>query len=138
MKEFIILIIIIPILLYFPVQFVVNEQNHNRMLTVENIVHEAVKTARTDGYFTTTNINKMVADLQTAFPSINQSNIVITVTQTPKYRREVFDQREMISYDIEIPIDEIVAMPGMFGISSSDNKFMFPVKGEVTSEVLMP
>jgi hypothetical protein len=138
MKDYLILCFLIPLLLYFPIQFTVNQINHNRMSTVQNIVHNAAKRASLDGYFTNTNINKMKAELVAAFPSINPAEMVIVVTQTPKYNQNAFDQREMISYDVEIPIDQILAMPGYFGVSSADNKFMYPVKSEIPSEVSMP
>lgn len=138
MKEFLILCVIIPLLLFFPIQFTVNQINHHRMTTVQNIVYKSAKVAQQDGYFTNENINQMKADLASAFPSVNQSQIIVNCTLTPKYRKDAFDEREMIDYDVQIPIDQILAMPQFFGVSDADNKFMYPVKGQVPSERLLP
>lgn len=138
MKDFLMICVLIPLLLYFPIQFTVNQVNHYRMTTVQNIVYKAAKVAQQDGYFTNENINKMRTDLTAAFPSINLSQVTIVVTQTPKYRQDVFDNRELIDYDIRIPIDQILAMPQYFGLTDAENKFMYPVKGQIPSERLLP
>lgn len=139
MKVILAFFAVLIILVFVTFQPIVNQINHYRMSTAQNIVHNAAQRARTDGYFTTTNLNRMVTELTTAFPNINPGDIdIVEATSVPKYRVDSFDQREMILYDIELPIDRILIMPGFFGLTEEQNKMTYAVKGEVASELLMP
>lgn len=137
MKEFIMGFAVFIVLMFFPLQWTLNQINHYKIQTVNNIVHSAAQKARTDGYFKDYNINDMRADIAQAL-YINDGDIVVNVTTTPKYRFDSFDEREMIKYEIKIPIDKVIAMHRFFGIDEADNKFDYVIKGEVPSELLAP
>lgn len=137
MKEFIVGISVLLILMFFPLQWVLNQVNHYKIQSVNNIVHNAAQKARTDGYFKEYNINEMKINIASAL-SIDEGRIEVNVTTTPKYRFDSFDQREMITYEIIVPIDSIMAMNSFFGISDEKNKFEYTIKGEVPSELLSP
>jgi len=69
--------------------------------------------------------------------NIDASQIRIEVTTTPKYRFDSFDTREMISFEIGIPIDEVIAMNIFFGIGDDINGYEYIIRGEVPSELLI-
>lgn len=129
---------LITLLLFFPLQYTVNQLNHYRMSTVQRIVNNTVQKARTTGYFTDALIDEMVNNIKASFPQIEDSEIYVDVTRTPKYRLDTFDQREMIKFDVRVPIDKIIALPQLFYINEADNNFNYPVKGEAPSELPIP
>lgn len=137
MKDFIILTALIVILMFFPLQYVVNQKNHNHMEATNDIVLKAAQKARTDGYFTADNIQWMVNEISSKL-AIDPSEIIVDVTTTPKYRMNDFDDREMIAYDVRIPIRRLIALNQVFAIPDSENQMVYPVTGEVASEVPFP
>lgn len=138
MKNFIAGAAILILLLIFPLQNVQDQINQTRINKFSNIVYLATQTARVDGYFKQVNIDKLKIDLMEAFPDLSEADIYIDVTTTPKYRTDVFDRRESIFYDIRIPIRKIIASPGFFGLSESENQYISRRSGFVLSEVNMP
>lgn len=138
MKNFIAGLAVLLLLLIFPLQSaleLINDQRENRF---DEIVYSSVQTARTDGYFKQSNIDKLRADLKAAFRDLTDGDITINVTTTPKYRLNVYDERELINYDISIPVRKAFVAPALLGISDADNQYICEKKGFVTSEVLMP
>ncbi|MCX7773197.1 MAG: hypothetical protein N2376_08825 [Clostridia bacterium] len=138
MKNFITGACILVLLLIFPLQNAQDLINQNRINKFSTIVYFSTQTARTDGYFKQTNINKLKADLIAAFPDLSEADIYINVTTTPKYRTDEFDSREAIYYDIRIPVRKILAAPRFFGLSDSENQYISRRSGFVLSEVPMP
>lgn len=126
----------IPVL--FPIlQFFINEINHVHMKNAIEIVQRHVQIARTDGYFTPDNIESMKTELSNKC-NVSVSDIIVNVTTTPKYRFNAFDQREMIDYEVQIPIHKIIAMASYLGFTEAENQGMYPIKGSAPSEVLAP
>jgi len=119
-------------------QVVTNQINHYKISYINNAVFKAAQKARTEGYFTEDIINDLRDSITQAFPRINPGDIGINVTTTPKYRTDKFIKSEMISYEISVPIDKILVMNNFFGISDSENRMQYIVKGEVPSERLLP
>ncbi|MFE5324643.1 hypothetical protein ACFQ88_38985 [Paenibacillus sp. NPDC056579] len=137
MGKIIVAFAIIPFLLFFMLQYVVDTTNHYKMTRVNDIVHKSAQTARTTGYFTPQIISQLKRELAAAL-YIPESSVIVTATTTPKYRLDEFDQREMIQYEVKVPFDQVIAAPSLFGISDTDNRLNYVKKGEVASEVLMP
>ena len=137
MKNFIIIAGLIIYLMFFPVQYVLNQQNHHDMMVAGEIVQKYAQTARTSGYFTVQLINGMRDELVSKL-RLDPSEITINVTTVPKYRLDAFDEREMISYQVDIPIKRIMALNQLMGVPESENHMIYTIKGEVASEVPMP
>jgi len=138
MKNFIAGVAVLLLLISFPLQTALELANEKRINRFSDIVYVATQTARTDGYFTEENINNIRSQLMAAFPDLAESDIYINVTTTPKYRLDVFDDREAIYYDIRIPVRKILVAPGLFGLSETGNSYVSQRQGFVLSEVPMP
>ncbi len=138
MKEAIVGLAMLLLLIIFPLQNALDVINGRRMEKFDIIVYKATQTARTDGYFTPANIASLRNDIKTAFPDVNDSDIVINVTTTPRYRLDVFDEREVINYEISVPIEKVIATADLLGINPADNRYRYTKRGYVLSEVLMP
>lgn len=138
MKEVIVCAALLVLLLIFPLQNALELSNEVRINKFSDIVYHSTQKARTDGYFTSANIAELKSNLLAAFPDLTDAEIYINVTTTPKYRLNYFDSRETIYYDVRIPVRKIIAVPNIFGISSSQNTYMSVRKGFVLSEVPAP
>lgn len=134
MHELIAFFICIPMLAVFIPAYSVQMVNDRNMDRVDTIVNAAKEEARQEGYFTSDITHRMVEDIQTL--GFEESEISVNVTSTPKYRTETFDDRELINYDIGVNIDKKIAANRMFGISDTENRGVYHVKGAVTSERL--
>ena len=138
MKNFLAGLAIVVLLIVFPLQSVLEISNERRMQRFSDIVYISTQTARLDGYFKQSTIEKLRQDLISDFPDLTGGDIYVNVTTTMKYRTTEFDEREEINYDIRIPIRKIVAVPAYWGISASDNKVTAKRAGFILSEVLTP
>lgn len=137
MKTFIVASGAIILLIFFPLQFVIEQVNHYKMNTVNNIVHKHAQQARTDGYFTDENIEELKNEIAAAL-KIGVGQVSFEGTQIPQYRFDAFDEREMIAYKVTIPIDRVIAMNRFWGISDAENELDYTVEGQVPSELLEP
>ncbi|AEY65627.1 hypothetical protein [Clostridium sp. BNL1100] len=138
MKNFLAGLAIVVLLIVFPLQSVLEISNERRVQRFSDIVYVAAQTARLDGYFKQTTIDKLKSDLMKEFHDLSDGDIYINVTTTMKYRTNEFDEREAINYDIRIQIRKIVAVPAYWGISESENQTNAKRAGFVLSEVLAP
>ena len=138
MKNFIAGVAVLLVILLFPLQIAMDVINDQRLNKFDVITFKAIQIARTDGYFKQSTIENLKSELLTEFPDLEESDIVINVTTTPKYRTNEFDDREVISYDIAIPVSNVIVAGSLLGLSDNENSFMSRKKGYVLSEVLMP
>jgi hypothetical protein len=136
MNNFIAMALVLPLLLFFPAQYALQIKNQHNISALESIVESAKEEARQEGYFTPALINKIRVEIEEEFRDVSAGEIVIDVTETPKYRTDVYDHRELISYSIGAPIKKLSAANEFFGISDEDNSAMLCIKGSVASEKL--
>ena len=128
----------IVLLTYFLMQPVLDYVNYNKMKKFDIAVNNATQQARLDGRFTTQNIQQLQSDITKAYTDISVSEIVINVCTTQRYRSDVDDPNEHITYDIEVPIKKIIAAPTLVNISDVINNMKYGQKSYVLSEVNMP
>ena len=138
MKQLIVLLAVVLILLTFPLQYAVEQKNHHNLSQFQKYVNEAKEQAKIKGYFTPEIISKLRNNILDEFDGINDGDIVIDVTITPKYRTNIFDDREIINYKIGVPINKIVAVPDFWGISDAENQYLHVIDNYTTSELPMP
>lgn len=135
MKDFLVISALIVILFFFPLQYVLAQENHNKMSVSEEIVHAYAQEARMYGRFTPEMIDKMRDELAKRL-GIQADRIHISATMVPKYRPVTFDERELIEYEVHIPLRRIIAYN--WGVTESQNKMTYVIKDAVVSEVLQP
>lgn len=134
MKELIASCVVLPLLLSMIPQYGIDVGNDRTMNRVDNIVHSAKETAREDGCFTSENINTMTERLEEL--GFTSDEITVTVTTNPVYRKDSFDEKNMIDYSVGVPIKKIIAANEFFGIADDENKMIYYVTGSVASELL--
>lgn len=101
------------------------------------VLEDSVQQARHDGYFTSENINSTRSEIA-RLCKVNEGDVIINVTTTPKYRGDVFSEYERIEYEFTIPLNNIIAVAGFWGIDSDSNSVPYTIRGSVESELLMP
>lgn len=138
MKDAIVAIAVLIILLIFPLQNLRDAAINAKLESFDAAVHSASNIARIDGYFTQDNEENLLNEIKRIFPDANEENgeIVINVTRTPKYRTDVFDERELIEYDIKVTVKQVILMGDFLGIPPDKNCFVYGKKGFVASERL--
>lgn len=138
MNQYIAACFVLPLLLIFIVQYGLQVQNNYHLTQFQSIVEAAKEEAKQEGYFSEKIIQQMKKNIKEVYKEIDESEIVVDVTTTPKYRVNRFDEKELIQYKIGIPIKRIMAANHLWGISDEENQMMYYVKGFVASERLLP
>ena len=136
MKTFIVTISAVVSLMVFPMQNVQDIVNSHKIERFDEIVYSATQKARTDGYFTSSNISQMKGQILEVFPEVTEEELIINVTTTMKYKKFEFDSREAVNYEVGVPIKKIVSLSKILGIKDEDNRTEYIIKGYVLSEVL--
>ncbi len=135
MKQFIVLMAVLPLLLVFLTQYTLDQKNFDQIQQLQEIVYQAKEQAKQEGCFTISITNQMVNRIKTCF-SIDGDSIQLELDTVPKYRTQQFDQRELIHYRVTVPIEPLMAGNRMFGISDDENSSLYSVEGWTASERL--
>lgn len=138
MKNIIVLCAVSLFLLAFPLQYTLQQQNHKNITEFQKYVNAAKEQAKQKGYFTNEIIEELKSNIVGNFKNIDENEIYINVTTSPKYRVNYFDERELINYEIGVPIKKILASNLFWGIPDTDNQYMYYIKGSTSSELVMP
>jgi hypothetical protein len=116
-------------------QYGTEQRNQYNITAFETIINSAREEAKQAGAFTPDIINRMTENIANQF-DIDGSEITINVSPSKKYRTNEFDERELIEYEIGIPLKELVAANRLWGISDDENRTIHYVRGAVPSEAL--
>lgn len=136
MKQFIVLLAVFPLMLAFMLQFAAQQKTDHRIQLINNAVENACEKAKTEGRFSENNVSGLRASLAD-ISDCSEEDIEISVSEEMKYRTGRYDEREMIQYRVAVPIDGLMAMPGLFGISAEDNGMIYVLENEFASEKVM-
>lgn len=142
MKQFIVLIAILPLLLVFFVQFTLDQMNHARVGVFSDFVYTAKEEAKQQGCFTPEITEKLRENIADAF-GILPDAILIQATDSVRYRIMQGDstsgegfERGLIYYKVSVPITEIMAGRKLFGIKKEDNTCYYTIESYTASELL--
>lgn len=120
----------------FMMQFAAQQNLDYRIQLINETVHNACEKAKTEGRFTEENIEAL-KDSLAGISECSAENVKISVSEDTKYRTGMFDEREMIEYHVAVPVNGVMAMPGLFGISDEENSMIYIIENEIASERLM-
>ena len=135
MKQFIVLMAVLPFMLLFMVQFTVEQQHSSQFLRLQNYVYTAKEQAKQDGYFTQENIELLEDKICDTF-DVEKGEIEIEATASARYRINEFDERELINYRVVVPVKNMMSGAGFFGISTEENTGYYVIENEAVSERL--
>lgn len=138
MKQLIVMTAVLTLLLLFPLQYALEQRNYYEISQFQKIVYNAKEEAKIKGYFSDEILERLKNNITSAFENVEASEIMIDVTKTPKYRTNVFNERELIHYKIAIPIDQFIAGNQFWGISDTQNSGYYVIENYTVSERLKP
>lgn len=134
MDKIVALCICIPFFAVFIPQYGLQVVNNDIMIQSGVIIDAAKEEAKQAGYFTEDILSDMKENLAEIGVEVQDADI--TVTTTPKYRINEYDEREMIEYNISINVGKAIAAGGWFGIPRDENVLVKNYHGKIASEAL--
>lgn len=138
MKEFIVILAVLLLLMTFVMQYTLQQVNDYRINQFQIYVNVAKEKAKIAGRFTSDIITELKHNILNTFKDVEEDEIILDVTMTPKYRTTAFDERELIHYKIGVPIKKIIAGAAFFGIPENENESYYIIEGYTTSELISP
>lgn len=135
MKQLIVLMGILPILLIFLFQYALDQQNHDRINSLQECVYQAKEQAKQEGCFTPEIKRELVEKIEQRF-AIREGELVLQLEEVPQYRKTEFDERELIHYKVSVPIERIMAGNHFFGITDEENRGMYTIESWTASELI--
>lgn len=129
MKNLITSVACIMILLVFVIQFTSNQILHNRITAVDQAVNNFKEITRQEGCITDENEELLRQEMQRIL-NCSSEEIQIDGNRTPVPRGG------LISYEVDVPLKQIVAMPGFWGIDEGKNQAGYHLHRSTTSEYL--
>lgn len=141
MKQFIVLLAVLPLLFLFVMQFTVEQRTYAVLQFVQQEVNGACEEARYAGGFTqeiqTDLRSELSAKLQQAGITVRAGDIVIEADEGPRYRINAFRNekgRGMIAYRITVPLGNLLAGGKLLGIDRTAGTYT--MSGSIASELL--
>ena len=132
MKQFIVLIAVLPIMLFFLLQFTLEYKNSKVIGMVQDIVYTAKEEAKQKGYFSQELIEKIKLDISIA-ADLDPEEIIVEADQIIRYRYSQGRDR-LIYYRVSVPIKRIMAGNKLFGISDEENNYIYTIDSYTASE----
>ena len=133
MKQFIVLMAVLPILLIFMVQIGYDQRTGTAVDQIQAIVYGAKEQAKQDGCFTEENIKKVKADIARA-AGVDSSEVEFVTENEIKYRYADTEEGRLIYYRVAVPMKNVMAGAGIFGISDRENSYTYVIDSYTASE----
>ncbi len=137
MKQFLVMLAVLPLMLVFLVQFSLEQQNGVRIAAVSDIVYAAKEEAKQQGGFTP----QIQADMKRRISErlgTDEDEISIEAEVSDVYRVYGDRSRGLITYRVSVPVGEMMAGHTLFGISEEDNRYVYTIRSITASEMLTP
>jgi hypothetical protein len=134
-KQLIVLMGVLPILLIFMLQYMLDQKNHDNIGRLQEYVYSAKEQAKQEGCFTSEIEKDLIEKIKKDF-QISEQEIEVVLEDIPQYRTGQFDERELIYYKVSVPIEKIMAGNRFFGIRDEDNRGMYTIESWTASELL--
>ncbi len=133
MKQFIVLMAVLPILLIFMVQIAYDQRTGAAVDQIQAIVYGAKEQAKQDGCFTEENVKRVKADIAKA-AGVDVSEVEFVTENEIKYRYADTEEDRLIYYRVAVPMKNVMAGAGIFGISDRENSYTYIIDSYTASE----
>ena len=135
MKQFLVLLAVLPLCLVFLVQFSMDQVNSNRIGILSDMVYSAKEEAKQEGCFTDEIKAKLRRNISGSL-GVSPDDILIEATEEPVYRVMNESERGLIHYRVQVPIGELTAGRRLFGIREDENVYYYTIESYTASERL--
>ena len=125
MKQFIVLMAILPIMLVFVIQIGHDQKNGEKINRIQSVVYAGKEKAKQEGCFTP----QIKSDIKSGIEKstgIPASEIKVISDGIVKHRYDGPEGR-LIHYRVEVPIDDVMAATNFFRISDHENRYKYVI-----------
>lgn len=132
MKQFIVLMAVLPIILLFMAQFTLDQINDSKLSLAEDIIYAAKEEAKQQGGFDVPALRKQLAE------ALGADESLIEITASPKGsvpRKWADNSRGIIEYRVKIPVGNVMAGNAFLGLDD-DSIYGFVIESCAPSEYL--
>jgi hypothetical protein len=132
MKQFIVLLAVLPVMLLFAAQFILEQQNEMKISLITDIVYEAKEEAKQLGGFDTEALRTRLSESL----GVEPSEIVIEAPGMYSVKRVESDgSRGVIRYKVIVPLHEVTAGKKYLGIQD-EKTYGYKIEAASPSEYL--
>jgi hypothetical protein len=127
MKQFIVLLAVLPLMLGLLMQIGLAQGNFALTVRAESIVRDAREAAADAGGFTDALRAETAARLARA-AGVSPGDIAFAADGAP-------NEDGVLRYRVEIPVRRIIAAPALFDVKESENSGVYVIEGEVRARI---
>jgi len=138
MKQFIVLLAVLPLMLVFFVQFGLEQLNESKIAIINDFVYTAKEVAKQDGCFTEEKAEKLISDIASAL-NISEDKVRIIADSNVKGRmtKDNTDWDDsLLHYRVEVDLEGVMAGAKLLGIKDSENCYTYVIDSYTASEYL--
>ena len=142
MKQFLVLLAVLPLMLVFFVQFSVDQINSTRVALLSDIVYAAKEQAKQEGCFSVSLQDELRENIAAKL-GVGSESIRIEADSIPVdrlYSAEGFGnadwERGLIHYRVSVDIGPAMAGTSLLGIKDKDNVYTYVIDSYTASEKL--
>lgn len=132
MKQFIVLMAVLPIMLVLLLQFTNDQANSEKVAFVQSVVYAAKEDAKQEGCFTDGIKERIVSDICRGL-SVPPEYVEIEADDEVKYRYAEGDGR-YINYRVSVRLDDVMAGGRLLGIEEEENFTTYVIDSYTASE----
>ena len=132
MKQFIVLMAVLPIMLVLLLQFTNDQANSEKVAFVQSVVYAAKEDAKQEGCFTDEIKERIVSDICSGL-SVPPEYVEIEADDEVKYRYAEGDGR-YINYRVSVRLDNVMAGGRLLGIEEEKNFTTYVIDSYTASE----
>ena len=134
MKQFIVLMAVLPIMLVLLLQFTNDQANSEKVAFVQSVVYAAKEDAKQEGCFTDEIKERIVSDICEGL-SVPPEYVEIEADDEVKYRYAEGEGR-YINYRVSVRLDNVMAGGRLLGIEEEKNFTTYVIDSYTASEKL--
>ena len=132
MKQFIVLLAVLPIMLLFLAQFSLEQQNSKKIALITDIVYAAKEDAKQKGGFDTEKLREELS----AKLGVDPESIIIEAPEIHAVQRiEKDGSRGIINYKVVVPMGEVSAGKKYLGIKGGES-YGYKIESSAPSEYI--
>lgn len=132
MKQFIVLMAVLPIMMIFLLQFATDQVSSEKIAFIQSVVYTAKEDAKQEGCFTDEIKSRIVSEISEGI-SVPEEYIEVIADEDIKYRYEKGEGR-IINYKVSVRLDEIMAGGEFLGIDKNRNSAVYTIESYTASE----
>ena len=130
MKQFIVLLAVLPIMMIFLAQITTTEVTGEKEAFIQNVVYAAKEQARLEGAFTEEIQADIVSKISEGL-SIPETDITVEADTDVKYR---YSSDRIIKYKVSVVLRDVIAGGKLLGISEKENAVVYVIESYTVSE----